>query len=236
MISALTALTAEGRLYEVDMRLRPSGTSGPIAVTLQRFADYQRANAWTWEHLALTRARVVVGPAKLQAAIEAAVADVLTAPRDADKLFAEVAEMRRRIDKEYGTDEPWNLKYVRGGLVDIDFIAQSLQLAHGARHPTILSRNTATAYERIGAAGVLAAPTAERLANAARMLGNAHFLLRLCTAGNFTAEAASADLEIALAEAVGAPNFATAHRILRDTQAFVRATFEELFDRPAAGA
>ena len=236
MISALTALTAEGRLYEVDMRLRPSGTSGPIAVTLQRFADYQRANAWTWEHLALTRARVVVGPAKLQAAIEATVADVLTAPRDADKLFAEVAEMRRRIDKEYGTDEPWNLKYVRGGLVDIDFIAQSLQLAHGARHPTILSRNTATAYERLGAAGVLAAPTAERLANAARMLGNAHFLLRLCTAGNFTAEAASADLEIALAEAVGAPNFATAHRTLRDTQAFVRATFEALFDRPAAGA
>ncbi len=235
MIGALTALTAEGRLYEVDMRLRPSGTSGPIAVTLQRFADYQRENAWTWEHLALTRARVVVGPAGLKAAIEAAIIAVLTAPRDRDKLFAEVADIRRRIDKEYGSDDLWNIKYVRGGLVDNDFIAQSLQLANGARHPEILSRNTAAAFDRVGAAGVVAAPIADRLAGAARMLGNVHFLLRLCTTGDFIEQAASTDLEIALAAAVGAPDFAAARSTLRDTQAWVHARFAELFEPPAAG-
>ncbi len=234
MIAALTALTSEGRLYEVDMRLRPSGKSGPIAVTLQRFADYQRESAWTWEHMALTRARVVAGPDRLTQAIEATIADVLWAARDQGQLLADVADMRARIDREFRTDDPWHIKHVRGGLVDIDFIAQSLQLAHAQRLPAMLSRNTAIAFERLGQAGVLASAAADRLADAAGLLGNVHFLLRLCTAGGLTEETASPDLKIALAGAVGTPDFATAERALRDTEAWVHAQFEQLIGKPAA--
>ena len=103
LISAFTAPTAEGNLYEVDMRLRPSGQKGPVATQLSSFIDYQASEAWTWEHMALTRARVVSGPPALRAAVEEAIRDVLLQPRDRAKIAADVRDMRARIEKEKGT-------------------------------------------------------------------------------------------------------------------------------------
>jgi glutamate-ammonia-ligase adenylyltransferase len=97
LIGAITAPTAQGRLYEVDMRLRPSGESGPIACSLEAFALYQRESAWTWERMALTRARPVAGEPALCRRIETAVTDALTAPRDPQRLLADIADMRLRI-------------------------------------------------------------------------------------------------------------------------------------------
>ena len=124
LISAFTAPTAEGILYEVDMRLRPSGQKGPVATQLSSFVHYQASEAWTWEHMALTRARVISGPPALRAAVETAIRDVLVKPRDRAKTAADVRDMRARIEKEKGTRDPWELKQVRGGLVDLEFIAQ----------------------------------------------------------------------------------------------------------------
>src|SRR5262245_63907336 len=122
--------------------------------------------------MALTRARVVSGPAGLRASVTAAIRDVLLKPRDPDKTAADVRAMRTRIEKEKGTRDPWELKQVRGGLVDLEFIAQYLQLAHAGMHPHVLSQNTAAALARLDEAGLLVPAAAEALLAAVRLLNN----------------------------------------------------------------
>ena len=133
LINALTAQTNYGALYQVDMRLRPSGRSGPVATQIEGFASYQETEAWTWEHMALTRARVVSASPAFAARVERVIRDVLCGARAMPALIAgDVVEMRAAIAKEKGDDERWDLKYAAGGLVDIEFIAQYLQLVHAA--------------------------------------------------------------------------------------------------------
>ncbi len=162
-INALTAPTSEGRLYEVDMRLRPSGKAGPIATSFASFERYHREQAWTWEQMALTRARVIAGPRPLIAEIERAIRVTLTRPRDAQSLRADVADMRARIERERHATSVWEVKHVRGGLVDIEFIAQYLQLCHAHAAPQVLSTNTMEALGALSAARVLAADIADDL-------------------------------------------------------------------------
>ncbi len=138
LISALSAQTNYGHLYHVDMRLRPSGRSGPVATQIDRFASYQESEAWTWEHMALTRARVVSASREFCVRVETVIRNVLCRPREPDTIAGDVVEMRRAIAIEKGDEERWNLKYVAGGLIDIEFIAQYLQLVHAANSPEIL--------------------------------------------------------------------------------------------------
>src|SRR5439155_11286560 len=142
LIGAITAPTAEGRLYAVDMRLRPSGEAGPIASHLAGFARYQHEAAWTWEHMALTRARPVAGDAALCRRISDTCRAVLCLPHDPEKLVVDVADMRRRIADENPRPSPWDLKNRRGGLIDLEFIVQYLMLRHAASYPRVLRRNT----------------------------------------------------------------------------------------------
>ena len=131
LITAMTAQMAEGRLYEIDMRLRPSGNQGPVATSLASFDNYQTNDAWVWEHLALTRARCVAGPADLAQDIAAVQAKVMTAPRDRDAVLQEVATMRARIAAAKGPSDPWDAKLGQGRLQDIELIAQSAALLSG---------------------------------------------------------------------------------------------------------
>ena len=128
VIAALSVPTAEGALYDVDTRLRPSGTQGPLAVTFDSFARYQRESAWTWEHMALTRARVVFGPGE---ALGAIIAEVLSAPRDAATLRADVLHMRGEMARHKPAQSPLDVKLLRGGLVDLEFLIHYLQLRDG---------------------------------------------------------------------------------------------------------
>src|ERR1700676_4691097 len=137
LISAFTTRTNYGVLYDVDMRLRPSGRAGPVASRIDSFVGYQEREAWTWEHMALTRARVVSASPAFAGRIEAAIRDVLRRRREARAIAADVVDMRAAIAKEKGDADPWNLKYAAGGLVDIEFIAQYLQLVHAATVPEI---------------------------------------------------------------------------------------------------
>lgn len=155
-ITGLTALTSEGRLYEVDMRLRPTGRSGPIATPLDGFEQYHAEKSWTFEHMAMTRARIVFGDAALVADLERAVERVLTRPRDPDQLLHDVADMRRRMAKEHGTRNLWALKQVRGGLVDVDFIAQYMMLRHASEFPDVLHRSAREAFQALATEGLLA--------------------------------------------------------------------------------
>ena len=228
LISALTAPTAEGTLYEVDMRLRPSGSAGPVATSLQSFIEYHREQAWTWEHLALTRARVIAGPEPLRRAIEDTIAQVMATKRDQTKTAADVREMRAKIEKEKGTDDPWRLKQVRGGLVDLEFITQFLQLMAAAEHPDIADQNTAHALEKLKAAGVLSPGDAEILLPAARLYNNVTQVLRLCLEDAFRPEEVPQGLKDLLVRAAGLPDFATLDEHLRETQDAVKGLFDKL--------
>jgi glutamate-ammonia-ligase adenylyltransferase len=228
LINAFTAQTAEGALYEVDMRLRPSGQKGPVATQLSSFIAYQANEAWTWEHMALTRARIVTGPADLIARAEAAIRDALTRRRDRGRIAADVRDMRARIAAEKGTPDIWDLKQVRGGLVDLEFIAQFLQLVHAADHPDVLNQNTHAAFAELSAAGVLDADTAGRLCAATRLLHDLTQLLRLCLDGTFEPAKAPDGLKRLLAAAGETPDFTTLEASLRDVQSEVRSLFDRL--------
>ena len=228
LISAIASPTAEGRLYEVDMRLRPSGTSGPVASHLRSFTDYQREAAWTWEHMALTRARVITGPVRLQERLRRIIAEVLRQPRDPVRLTADVREMRERIATEKGAGGAWDLKLARGGLLDIEFIAQHLQLRHAHEHPEILDQSTLGALDKLARAKLLSASDAEVLMPAARLYQSLSQLLRLCLDGPFDPAKAPRELAALLAAAGDAPNLARLEADLGDTQAEVARIFENV--------
>ncbi|MFY0680498.1 MAG: glutamine-synthetase adenylyltransferase [Thalassovita sp.] len=125
MVTAVTALMAEGRLYEVDMRLRPSGTQGPVAASLSSFRDYQLTQAWSWEHLALTRARAVAGHPEVAQDVEAVRLEVLGQARDSQKLFGDVLDMREKIAAAKTPAGPFEVKIGAGRLQDIELMAQT---------------------------------------------------------------------------------------------------------------
>jgi [glutamine synthetase] adenylyltransferase / [glutamine synthetase]-adenylyl-L-tyrosine phosphorylase len=131
LITAITAQMAEGRLYEVDMRLRPSGNQGPVATSLTAYRDYQLKDAWVWEHLAQTRARVVAGPASLGADVAKVHAHVMNAPRVRGDVLKEVATMRKRIASAKGEGDAWDAKLGQGRMQDIELVAQAAALLAG---------------------------------------------------------------------------------------------------------
>ena len=128
LVTALSAPMADGRLYEVDMRLRPSGRQGPVATSIQSFRSYQMEEAWTWEHLALTRARPVAGEPVLSAEVEEARMEVLAAKGGAAKILPDVADMRNRIFASKASDGAWEAKIGPGRMQDIELLAQSCAL------------------------------------------------------------------------------------------------------------
>jgi glutamate-ammonia-ligase adenylyltransferase len=131
MITALTAPMAEGRLYEVDMRLRPSGNQGPVATSWPSFRNYQQNDAWTWEHLALTRARVITGDAGLATDVEAFRANLIAEKSAPKSALASVKEMRNRVAEAKPSDGPWDAKLGPGRLLDLELVAQAGNLMAG---------------------------------------------------------------------------------------------------------
>jgi glutamate-ammonia-ligase adenylyltransferase len=230
LISAFTTRTNYGVLYEVDMRLRPSGRAGPLASRLDSFAEYQEREAWTWEHMALTRARVISAPPEFRGRIEKVIREVLTRPRDRAVIASDVAEMRRAIALEKGEADIWDLKYVAGGMIDIEFIAQYLQLVHAAAHPEILDVGTLQVLDHAARLGVLPAAAAEVLRPAARLYHDLTQILRLCVTGKFKPEAAGEDLLRVLARAGDAPDFSSLQARVRETQSEVRRVFGEVVE------
>ncbi|WP_246317083.1 bifunctional [glutamine synthetase] adenylyltransferase/[glutamine synthetase]-adenylyl-L-tyrosine phosphorylase [Hyphomicrobium methylovorum] len=228
LINAISAHTAEGALYEVDMRLRPSGQKGPVATRLSSFISYQANEAWTWEHMALTRARVVGGPASLAGRVDDAIRNVLATPRDRRLIAADIHDMRRRIEAEKGTSDIWDLKQVRGGLVDIEFIVQHLQLIHAAEHPAILDQNTLAALAAAASEGIISTEDHQRLATAGQLLHDLTQILRLTLAGSFDPASAPKGLKLLLTRASGDATFAELETRLKAAQATILEAFDRL--------
>jgi glutamate-ammonia-ligase adenylyltransferase len=228
LLAALTAPTKAGNLYEVDLRLRPSGRKGPLATQFSAFTLYQSAEAETWEHMALTRARVVAGEPSLAEAIAAAIASVLTAPREPGKLVRDVRAMRKLIASEKGDKDPWDLKLVSGGLIDIEFVAQYLVLAHAHHHAGLLDTSTRAVIAEAGARGLLTADEAEALADAHRLYTDATQIMRLAVAGPFDPAKAASGVKRRIAAAAALPDFESLQGAVREARDKVRHVYAKV--------
>lgn len=207
-LSALTLLTREGRLYEVDTRLRPGGSDGPLAVSLSAFDAYFDNSAWTYEFMALTRARVVAtNSPDFATRIEEVVRKQVLKPRDAATVLKDVTDMRERIAKQFVTRNPWALKHVRGGMVDLDFIAQYLVLRYGNAHPTLWHRNARAVFEAAQTEGVVADTITKPLIAAKKFLSDLMSLLRLSAPGGLITDDAPAGLARLLTKGMRMENF-----------------------------
>ncbi len=227
LIAAMSAPTAEGVIYELDFRLRPSGNAGPLATHFESFLKYQHGEAWTWEHQALTRARPIAGSPALCKRAEAAIREVLAATDDARKLKKDVREMRTLIDKEKAGDNPFEVKTAKGGLIDIEFIAQWATLTQGVaktgERPTSVAGMLAAAPEDL-------VPLADRekLEAALALYDGVLQVLRLCVSETFDPATAPGGLSRMICLLLDLPEIRTVEAHLSETQKSVRAIFNRL--------
>jgi glutamate-ammonia-ligase adenylyltransferase len=228
LISALTVPTRRGGLYTVDMRLRPSGNKGPVATQLASFRQYQHGEAETWEHLALTRARVIAGDESLAATLRAAIVAVLARPRDIAVLAQDVRAMRQMIADVKGEGGDFDLKIAPGGLIDIEFIAQFLVLAHAHACPALLEPAPEAILVAAREAGLLADRAADVLIETHALLSSTIQLIATCLEGEFDAAAAPEGVRRRIAAAANLPDFSALERELVEGRASVRALFEEI--------
>ena len=228
LVSALTVQTRRGSLYDVDMRLRPSGKKGPLATKFKSFVDYQRSEAETWEHMSLTRARVVAGDDKLKRKARDAIAAILSLPPDKARLRKDVSDMRALITKEKGGGDEFNLKLASGGLMDIEFIAQYLVLDGAAQNESLLVQATEDILLAAEMRGLLLPQHADILLQAHRLYTSVSQMLRITISGQFEPKAAGKGVLKRIAQAAALPDFKTLERSLSDAKKAVRKIFVEL--------
>lgn len=207
LLNALTALGRDGRLYEVDTRLRPSGTQGLMAVSLQALRQYFTTSAWIFEFMALAKARPNIGDVSLRLELQDFVCEMLARPRDAQALKSDIRDMRERIEKEHGTKNPWDIKYVRGGVMDMDFLAQYLLLLHAPGLPMVRTGSAGDIFLWLVSHGKMAPEVAARLTEDLRFLTHIFNMLRLCSEKNYDMASAPQGLKKLLVEAVGEKDF-----------------------------
>lgn len=232
LIAALAAPTAEGMLYEADLRLRPSGKSGPIASHINAFERYQAESAWTWEHMALTRARFIAGDEGLGVRALAAVDAAIARPREPAELAAEVAAMRGKMEAHGSA----GLKHGAGGQVDVEFIVQHGILGLGRRPHTAPSEavDVTAALRALGEAEALPASAVDTLTTAHGLFRGQAQLLALASAKQLLPHEAPAALQPLLVRAWEAPDMKFLTADLDQRRQDVRALFENLIGKPNA--
>jgi glutamate-ammonia-ligase adenylyltransferase len=237
VVGALTAPGAEGRLYEVDMRLRPSGSKGPVAVSLGAFTRYHAESAWTWERMALTRARFVAGPPALKRRVEAAIRQAQIRSADPAQVLSDARAMRARMLRDLPADGPWDVKHMAGGLVEVEFISQALQVAHAHRLAAVVSPTTRLALAALARAKILPVGEAEALVAADRLWRAVTAHLRL-TVGRWPEPGLPEPVGLALLAAAGpllprpAVDQASFRAQMREVALAVRASFTRHIGNP----
>jgi [glutamine synthetase] adenylyltransferase / [glutamine synthetase]-adenylyl-L-tyrosine phosphorylase len=225
-VAAVTAPGADGQLYAVDMRLRPSGNKGPVAVSLPAFRRYHQGSAWTWERMALTRARPVAGPPGLRARAEAAVVEAIAAA-DPARVRADASSMRARMCRDLPPEGPWDVKLGPGGQIDVAFIAQALQVVHARESPGVRDPTTRIALANLADAGFLAQDDAALLTGADHLWRTVQGMLRL-TLGRAQPETLPDASARPLLRAADAPDQPALRARIETAAEQVRATFVRL--------
>jgi len=228
LISALTAQTAEGGLYDVDMRLRPTGNQGPVAVSLESFARYYRTReAWTWERLALARGRVIAAPAALRRQIEETICAGLCLKTEDARVAAEVREMRKKLAAQFPAKSMWDLKFAPGGLIDIEFTAQFLQLKLAPAKRDVLDPNTVEALQRLEKTRSIGSDEASALIGACELQHALTQVLRIAVDGVLDPAHATTGLKALLVRAGEADDFTALEQKLARVQSAARAIYEQ---------
>jgi len=228
LVAAVTAPTSEGVLYHADMRLRPSGNAGPLATSLTAFRLYQQDSAWTWEQLALTRARVVEADAGFAGRIDAAIVEALSRKRDPGKVVDDALAMRGLMSKERPPRHAFDLKLVAGGLVDLEFIAQSAQLLAGEtiNRP---QAPTAPVLARLGEIGLV--PEGGRLAEIHGVYSIVLQVMSAALTDPFKDEGWTEAFRDLLAQLTNSPSFARLAEDLTEMQVEVSAAAARWYER-----
>nr|WP_319251558.1 glutamine-synthetase adenylyltransferase [uncultured Celeribacter sp.] len=226
LVTAMTAQTAEGRLYEVDMRLRPSGKQGPVATSFDSFQSYQETEAWVWEHLALTRGSAIAGDPDLVAAVDGFRRALIAKPRDVDDIARETQEMRVRLaDAKPGS--PWDPKNGRGRMMDIELMAEAAALVSGAPVQDI--------YEQLGAGrdlGWMSAQEYETLVETYRLMWRLQSAARLLTGERLDPEAVGTGGRAFLLRSNGAVSMDALGEELRSRAQDAAALIDQILARP----
>lgn len=165
-VGALTAQGQGGPLYQVDMRLRPSGNAGPVAVSRTAFASYHAHESWTWERLALTRARVMAATPGYSRTVNETILQALCRTEPRDKILTDTASMQARLAAEIKPRGPFDVRAIPGGMMEVGFVAQALQLIHGPENHALFQPHTATALQGLATAGYLSRARADILIHA----------------------------------------------------------------------
>ena len=236
LITALSAPTAEGDLYEVDFRLRPSGNSGPLATSFRSFKSYHQSDAWTWEHMALTRARIIAGEETFCKRVREEIVSILSRERNPETIKIDIAQMRARIEREKHTSDIWNIKQIPGGLVDVEFIAQGLQLIHAHKYPEILHANTAQCLRLCVDKGLVCQSDADILLPSIRLYHDLTQILRVCLSESFDPSKAAAALMNVVVRASEELDMRTLEERLTECQSNTRQCFERLIGPVVEGA
>lgn len=225
LVTALSAPMRTGTLYEIDLRLRPSGRKGTVATTLAAFTDYQSTEAEPWEHMALSRARIIAGDAPLATRVMQVQREIVMRLRAQAALRQQVAEMRALMAQSKPGKTLFDVKDHPGGLVDCEFIAQTLVLAKAAEYPDLVGLTTRQALKRVALIGFSAAES-EALCAAFALQSGVQQALRLTLSGEFIPGEASDVFKNRLAALLNAPDFAFLVADLKAHQKTVRRLFE----------
>jgi glutamate-ammonia-ligase adenylyltransferase len=225
--AALTARGREGPLYHIDMRLRPSGNAGPVAVSLSAFRQYHAHESWTWERLALTRARVMAATPGFAPVVREAIGQALRRAEAAPKILADTAAMRDRLGEELHPRGPWDVKTMQGGMMEVMFIAQALQLIHGPADPALFHPNTGTALAALGEAGHLRAEDSALLAQADFLWRTVQSMNRI-TGLPDAATAPPPAMLAPLLRATGSEDLPALRELMAETASAVQARFNHL--------
>ena len=220
VIGTLTALTREGRLYEVDTRLRPFGSEGSLVVTVDAFNKYYTESAWLIEKLALVRARLVTdtdSPAAKK--LLAVIASHVQKPYHAQDIKTAVDDIRQKITEQHPTQNPWNVKYIHGGLMDLEYTILSLVLQHAARMPNVLQQTTQAVLDVLRQEKLLDEKNVTALAAAHQLLFTIHSYVRLLAGKELIEDHISPAIKQLLAEACGMPDFQALKERLLATEA-----------------
>ncbi|MCX8506883.1 MAG: glutamine-synthetase adenylyltransferase, partial [Alphaproteobacteria bacterium] len=250
LIAALTTQTANGGLYRIDMRLRPDGEKGGIVTHFDGFADYHRHNAWIFERMAMTRARVVYAAPNLRTKIDAVLLECLTRPAPSEKIQHDVSEMRRMITEQHPPRHFLDLKYLQGGLIDLEFMTQFWLLRHAEASRPIFAewlssgaeksavtpeflRNSATRHALAGLRqqGLIDAEIAENFIAAHHLFSQCQFLLRLCLGEGWRGDEVNipSSVKSVLADAANCPDWSHLLALIEDTRTAIKLACAKIY-------
>ncbi len=234
IISILTLMTQEGHVYQIDTRLRPSGNQGPLVSSLPAYREYHESSAAPWERQALIKARVIAGSADLAESYDALTTEIVYERPLPDNLAEEIYRLRQRMEKELGKEDQLhrNIKTGRGGMVDVEFIAQYLLLRHGQERPQLRCRNTVKALALLQGANLISATDYESLMNGYKFLRRLENKLRLVHDQSVNELSADPAYLAKLARHLGYPDASgQPEKLFLEEYATKTQTIREIFER-----